>query len=67
MTRASETEAERVQDKIGAAQTALIVALGGGRASEVADCAHRATLQALEKTHQLLVVARTINNECINE
>ena len=67
MTRASETEAERVQDKIGTAQTALIVALGGGRASEVADCAHRATLQALEKTHKLLVVARTLSNECINE
>ena len=64
-TRASETEAERVQDKIETAQTALIVALGGGRASEVADCAHRATLQALEKTHTLLVVAR--KNKCITE
>ena len=66
-TRASEMEAERVQDKIETAQTALIVALGGGRASEVADCAHRATLQALEKTHQLLVVARTLNNKCIDK
>ena len=43
------------------------MALGGGRASEVADCAHRALLQALEKTHQLLVVARTLNNECIDK
>ena len=56
MTRASETEAERVLEKIGTAQTALSVALGGESASEVADCAHRATLQALEKTHKLLAV-----------
>ena len=68
MTRASETEAERVQEKIGTAQTALSVALGGESASEVADCAHRATLQALEKTQEeLLVVARTLINECITE
>ena len=67
MTRASETEAERVQEKIGTAQTALSVALGGESASEVADCAHRATLQALEKTQTLLVVARPLINECITE
>ena len=67
MTRASETEAERVLEKIGTAQTALSVALGGEIASEVADCAHRATLQALEKTHTLLVVARPLINECITE
>ena len=65
MTRASHTEAERVQEKIRTAQTALSVALGGEIASEVADRAHRATLQALEKTHTLLVVAR--KNKCITE
>ena len=67
MTRASHTEAERVQEKIRTAQTALSVALGGESASEVADCAHRATLQALEKTQTLLVVARPLINECITE
>ena len=68
MTRASETEAERVQEKIGTAQTHLLGALDG--ASEVADSAHQATLDALTGAQRLLPEVRTIDNEyikCINK
>ena len=58
-------EAERAQDNIETAQTALIVALEGGRASEVADCAHQPTLEALTKAPLFLAVVPYVTENVV--